>query len=42
MPGLDPGIQLSTGCRSRLVWNMDCRVKPGNDSSGVVQPRTMG
>jgi hypothetical protein len=42
MPGLDPGIQLSTGCSSRLVWNMGCLDKPGDDGSGVVQPRTMG
>ncbi|MDI3470201.1 MAG: hypothetical protein OJF62_002264 [Pseudolabrys sp.] len=28
MPGLDPGIHLST---VHLAMWMDCRVKPGND-----------
>ena len=38
MPGLDPGIDHSS---KEVFAKMDCRVKPGNDDSDVVQRFTM-
>jgi hypothetical protein len=36
MPGLDPGIR-TAAARARR-FSMDCRVKPGNDNEGLLDP----